>query len=332
MSSVRELQRSAGNRAVSSLVMQPLPPAGRATPLTAHSLAQLLANNGRGELAEAVQRAPLHESRLLARPLPAVAAQVARLPRGALEEQARRRRGASDRAQAKFVAKLLEKFGQGAAGIFKGLWRGLKRTGRGYRPSKMAEVGLENERARELLFRIAKTGVAHSGPLFLTIELTVGYLTGTIFDGLAPELRKRIVAKAVRGGIRAAPGIAAKSAGKTVAKAVAKKLATQLATRLAGRIARSALYKTVLRRVAVAAAVGSSGVGIPIALLMLQGIIERASEARKRLMKDVPALYGMLYRRQLEMAYFLVEEHVAALKRTIAGKLRSLASASREAK
>jgi hypothetical protein len=195
----------------------------------------------------------------------------------------------------------------------------------------MAEVGLENERARKLLFSIAKTGVEHGGSLLLAIELTVGYLTGTVFDGLAPELRKRIRAKVVRGGMRAAPGIAAKTAGKTVAKALAKKLATQLATKLAGRIAQTALYKTVLKRVAVAATVGSSGVGIPISLLMLQGIIEKASEARKRLSKDMPALYRELDQRQLEMAYFLVEEHIAALKSMIVGKLRSLASASSEA-
>ena len=76
----------------------------------------------------------------------------------------------------------------------------------------------------------------------------------------------------------------------------------------------------------MSAAAGSTGVGIPITLLMLQGVGQRASYASGRLRASHPELWAKLRaKRGMDMLYFLVEGPMAKhLELITAAKKNSL--------
>ena len=65
------------------------------------------------------------------------------------------------------------------------------------------------------------------------------------------------------------------------------------------------------------------GVGFAISAVLIQGLIERASNASRRLEVANPALYRKLKQENLDMIYFIAEEELAPFVSTDVVKLRS---------
>ena len=74
---------------------------------------------------------------------------------------------------------------------------------------------------------------------------------------------------------------------------IAKKLTIQITT------------KVIARRLA------KMGVGFALGALIIQGMIEKASNSAKRLMLTHPKIYQKLRAQNIDMAYFLVEDSMS---------------------
>jgi hypothetical protein len=174
---------------------------------------------------------------------------------------------------------------------------GIERTGEGLGirgADRVAQIGSENEYLAKLLVELLKHGVTTiQSPLFrIIVEILVEYYS----HFPEPVLKKLAKAAAVGAGYMAGRMVI----GKALAKAVA--------VRIAGVIASSVAYKQFARKLCVSAGAGSTGIGIPITLLMLQGVAQRASNGSKRLSREFPELYRKLRAQNgLDMLFFLVE-------------------------
>ncbi len=74
-------------------------------------------------------------------------------------------------------------------------------------------------------------------------------------------------------------------------------------------IAATSAYKQMARRLGVSAGASASGIGTPIGLLMMQGLLQRSSHASLRLKSKSPNLYKVLRRNgNLQLMYFLLEK------------------------
>ena len=62
-----------------------------------------------------------------------------------------------------------------------------------------------------------------------------------------------------------------------------KKLAEAIALRIATSTAASATYKILASKIGVSSGVSATGIGTPIGLLMMQGVLQRSSLASQRL-------------------------------------------------
>lgn len=99
---------------------------------------------------------------------------------------------------------------------------------------------------------------------------------------------------------------------------IGKKLAEAVATRIAFVIAASTAYKQIAKRIGVSTGATPTGIGTPIGLLMMQGLMQRSSHAAMRLRMKSPQLYSVLQRNgDLQLLYFLIEKplekHVRAI-------------------
>ncbi|SDE12044.1 hypothetical protein [Rhodospira trueperi] len=80
-----------------------------------------------------------------------------------------------------------------------------------------------------------------------------------------------------------------------------------LSSYLGQKIAAAVVTKAIVKRLV------SVGVGAIVSVIVTQGIIERSSEASKRLRRANPRLHQKLKRESLDVIYFLVEEELAPL-------------------
>jgi len=78
-----------------------------------------------------------------------------------------------------------------------------------------------------------------------------------------------------------------------------------LASYLGRKIAAAVVTKAIVKRLVAV------GVGAVVSVIVTQGIVERSSEASKRLRRANPRLHQKLKRESLDVIYFLVEEDVA---------------------
>lgn len=163
--------------------------------------------------------------------------------------------------------------------------------------SRILQIGIENEYLLEHVKNVAKFGLSETSPIYdMITTILVEY-----FDRLPEELVQKLASKAAVGG--------AYVGGRMV---VGKWLAKKIAIRIATAVASSTLYKQFAKKIGVSAAAGSTGIGIPITLLMLQGVGQRASYASGRLRANHPELWGKLRaKRGMDMLYFLVEGPMA---------------------
>lgn len=85
---------------------------------------------------------------------------------------------------------------------------------------------------------------------------------------------------------------------------MSSRTSTQIAltTLIVRKLAREIILKSTAKRVA------KFGVGAAATALLLQGLIERASEASKRLQRTNPTIYISLKYNNLDMAFILIED------------------------
>lgn len=89
---------------------------------------------------------------------------------------------------------------------------------------------------------------------------------------------------------------------------IGKKLAVFISKKIAIKIASTTLYKQISKKLGLSVATSTTGIGIPISLLMLQGLLYRASQGSKRLKQESSDLWSELRAKDgLDMLYFLVE-------------------------
>lgn len=191
--------------------------------------------------------------------------------------------------------------GKGVISVGADLYYGVGRTAEGLGVSgwdRSREIGFENEYLVKNLVKMVKGGItARDSPLYKIIST----ILEAYFEKFPEEALKKVAQQAL--------GAGAYMAGRMViGKMLAQKIAVEILTRLAATTA----FKQFAAKLGVSAAAGSTGVGIIITLVMVQGVGQRASHASKRLRQHSPALWQDLRRQEgLDMLYFLVEEPMA---------------------
>lgn len=188
--------------------------------------------------------------------------------------------------------------GKGIYSVGEDIVYGLERTGEGLGiagSQRLVNIGIENEYLATLLQKLFRFGVSTpQSPLFkIILKILIRYYA------VFPEESLKKIAKqaAVGGGYLAGRMILGKELAKFVAKTIAVKIAASVA------------YKKLAKKVGVSAAAGSTGIGIPVSLLMFQGVAQRSAKASRRLRTLSPELYWDLRRENgLDMLYFLVEK------------------------
>ncbi len=154
-------------------------------------------------------------------------------------------------------------------------------------------VRLQNHEERLRLIRLI-------GEVFRNREILlrpVSIILDHFFELLPDDALQRM--------IKAAPGIA-DSAAPGVARMVARSQAKKQLTILIGKkIVEKAITRAVAQRIA------KFGVGVVLTGVLLQGMLERASNASHRLRKDHPEIYRQIRGENLDMVYFIVEDFMA---------------------
>lgn len=206
--------------------------------------------------------------------------------------------------------------GRGAAAVGKGIYSvgedlvgGTYRTARGlnfFDSEEQLKIAAQNERAYNLLKDI------------FTNRDSIQDMVSLIADHFYSQAPKETQSKINEGIRNGAIQLAARMT-------VGKKIATKIAQKIATRIAASAGYKTLAQKIGVSAGVGSTGIGIPITLLMLQGTLERAGNASERLRSEDPVLFRILSSKNLDMAWFLVEDYVAEIREQVEAEAEAMA-------
>ena len=215
---------------------------------------------------------------------------------------------------------VLSAVGKGIYSVGEDLVGGVKRTGRGLNPFNTKEqlrIAGENERAYGILKRL----VQERGLLEDLASVVIEYWYDELPEERQAKVREAMERMAMIGG--------GYLGGRMV---IGKHIATLLARRIAARIAATQTFKLLATRLGVSAAAGATGIGIPITLLMIQGTLERAGQASRRLAADHPKLYALLKQQELDMAWFLIEPHLDELRAQFVEKIRELESQAPEVK
>jgi len=90
---------------------------------------------------------------------------------------------------------------------------------------------------------------------------------------------------------------------------LSKKLAEAIALRIATTIAATTVYKTLASKISVSSGASATGIGAPIGLLMMQGVLQRSSIASQRLKINRPKLHNIMQQNgNLQFIYFIVEK------------------------
>lgn len=199
--------------------------------------------------------------------------------------------------------------GEGIYSVGEDVVYGIERTaeGLGVRGLKRAtEIGYENDAMVDLLDALFQHSItAVKNPLTrIVFAILVKY-----YDQIPEETLQTLAKQA---------GI--KGSYLTGRMVIGKKLAAKIATKIARKIALSAAYKKLAKKIGVSAGVGSTGIGVPISMVMLQGVLQRASDASKRLKGIAPDLHRELRGTdRLDLLYFLVEKSMHKHMNAIAG-------------
>lgn len=197
--------------------------------------------------------------------------------------------------------------GNGVYSVGQDIALGIERTGEGLglgNDGRVATIGHENNAMASLIKEFIKYGIKNrNSPLYKTIVLILEHYYSYVPDETISALYKQA-------------GI---GAGYTVGRMIiGKKLASAIAMKIAIAIAASATYQQIAKRLGISSAVSGTGIGAPIGLLMMQGLMQRSSHASMRLKNKSPKLYTVLQRKgNLQLLYFLIEKplekHIQAI-------------------
>ncbi len=197
-----------------------------------------------------------------------------------------------------WVSDVAAALGEGIYSVGEDLVYGLQRTGQGLGTSgmgRMGDIGVENKALADLLADLVRWGYSEQSPLFkLILAILEQY-----YDKIPAHILKKIAEKA---GLGAAYTAGRMIIGKMIAKAIAIKIARQIAT-MTG-------YQQFTKKLLFSSGSAASGIGIPISMIMFQGVAQRASLASVRL-RSYPTVYNILrWQRQdrLDLLFFLVEK------------------------
>lgn len=201
---------------------------------------------------------------------------------------------------------------KGAGSYVADLGRGAKRTAKGLRPwneDAMITIAQENEAAARVFKRLVGGGLS-GARTYLTEVIGVAFGAFVTWSSLPESIRDQASQKF---------GDAAESiVQKVVAKQVGKVIVQKVATRVAERVVRTTVYRQLAKKLGASAALSSTGVGIPLAMLGVQGTIEKASGAADRLRTRYPAVYDRLAAQDMHMVWFLLEPHVPEILAEVA--------------
>ena len=197
--------------------------------------------------------------------------------------------------------------GQGVYSVGQDVVLGFDRTTEGLgfgNDGRVGEIGYENRVLVGLLNNLVKQGVNNrNSPLFKAISIILEHYYLSLSD-------EDILKVAEKVGVGASYSL-----GRMV---LGKKLAEAIALRVAISIAASATYKALASKVGVSAGASATGIGAPIGLLMMQGVLQRSSLSSKRLKMHRPKLFNALQKNgNLQFIYFIVEKpmekHIKAI-------------------
>lgn len=189
----------------------------------------------------------------------------------------------------------------------KGVGRGAKRTGRGlkfWNNDAMIKIATENEKAMRIFRRAMSNGFDVFNHLFEIVA------SGLLAWAVLPEDMKKQLTKRLGD---AAPKLVKKRAQKWMGKKAVKVIIHQIAK----KVIVTAAYKKLASKLGTSAALSSTGIGIPVAMLNMQGVLETASQARNRLKAAYPMIYNQLSPHDLDMLWFLVEGSIENLKKKL---------------
>ncbi len=155
-----------------------------------------------------------------------------------------------------------------------------------------AENHAERERAVNSIRMAIAYGSSQAGPISKMVKIIL-----TEFYDLLPDSTIEEIAKKAGVG----------------ASFMTSRMSTQVAltTLVSQKIAREIAVKAIASRAL------KFGVGVAASALLIQGLLERASEASKRLQQEHPKIYSIFRSHNLDMAYILIEDSVAPILKAI---------------
>lgn len=197
--------------------------------------------------------------------------------------------------------------GKGVYSVGEDLVLGIQRTGEGLgagENGRIAAIGYENRAMYGLMEKVLKYGLSdQQSPIYKVIVFTLENYYSHFPEEALTKLSKQA-------GLGVAYAVGRMGIGTQLAKYVA--------VRIAMKIAASTTYKQLSKRLGTSLVFSASGVGLPIGMLMMQGLLQRSSHGAMRLRSKSPQLYTTLQRNgDLHMIYFLIEkpleQHMNAL-------------------
>lgn len=203
---------------------------------------------------------------------------------------------------------------RGFGAEFENIGRGVVRTARGFDPTEAVTISAENERAALLIFDALVVSKTPIGPIYKIIEKISSYISDAIYSGLSKRQKKAFFNKI----LEAYAGKVGKKHGIALAKRAIKNATRKIAENIAQRAANSQIMKKIAKTLSIQLSKTARASRIPFAgtlyfLLSTQGIIEKASEARKRLLFVSPKLHKILVNKNLDMLFFTVEPFVPTI-------------------
>jgi len=203
--------------------------------------------------------------------------------------------------------------GKGVYSVGQDLAYGLDRTGEGLglgNSGRISEIGYENRAMYNLMKEFVSFGIENKkSPLFKSIVTILEHYYVYMSEDTVYQLAKQA-------------GVAASyTTGRMV---VGKSLAEAVTVRIAASIAASATYKILAKKLGVSSAFGVTGVGIPISMFMMQGVLQRSSLSATRLRMKAPLLHSKLKKNgNYQFLYFILEKPLSKYIEVI-GKAENL--------
>ncbi|SBS39862.1 hypothetical protein MSP8887_04042 [Marinomonas spartinae] len=146
----------------------------------------------------------------------------------------------------------------------------------------------EDKRALKIIENAIKYARSDTGPIAQIVKIILEEFYKDIPDSIIGEVAKKLGVGAVYMGSR------------TTTQAIIVKI---VSTKLTNQIAIKIVSKNFTRGI----------VGFSLGALVIQGVIEKASNSAKELKRTHPEIYRKLRERDLDMAFFLVEKPFSKL-------------------